>query len=143
MPTPTELKKAFVAAGFEIYRTRGDVVHLAERVRENLLMDSGVLIEASTTKVSFLVRAQRSDFPNDAEERLFERATSLAHGAVERGYREANREVRRVMDPGNGERTIDVWCEVLYEKPTPDLEAAITEARYALGIEKAAARTAS
>ena len=41
-PTPADLKKTLVARGFEVYRTLGDQVVLADRVRENLIMDSGV-----------------------------------------------------------------------------------------------------
>ena len=141
MPTAVELKKALREAGLEIYRTRGEVVHLAERVRENLLMDAQIFIHAGdppTTKVSFVVRAQRSDFPNDSETHLFVRARELARAAAERGYREVEAVVRKVYDPGDGQRTLDTWCEVQFEKAVLDLEGAIVEARFALTIEKAA-----
>lgn len=148
MPTPAEIKKALQAAGFEVYRTRGDVVHLAERVRENLLMDAGVFVRVSDVsdvsgaaeplRVGFVLRAQRSDFPNEPEEGLFARARSLAEAARDRGYREAGAEVRRVLDPGDSERTLDVWCEVEVEKMVSDLEAALEEARFALSLERAA-----
>jgi hypothetical protein len=143
MPTAAEIKKALREAGLEVYRTRGDVVHLAERVRENLLMDAQIFIHAgdAATRVGFVVRAQRNDFPNDGEEHLFERARQLAARAVERGYAEASAEVRKVFDPGDGQRTLDTWCEVSFEKSVGDLEAAIAEARFALSIEKAAPPT--
>jgi len=44
VPTPAELKKALTAEGFEIYRTTGDRILLADRVRDNLIMDSGVSV---------------------------------------------------------------------------------------------------
>lgn len=147
MPTAAEIKKALREAGLEVYRTRGDVVHLAERVRENLLMDAQIFIKAgeasatSAARVGFVVRAQRNDFPNDGEEHLFERARQLAARAVARGYEEAGAEVRKVFDPGDGQRTLDTWCEVSFEKVVADLEAAIVEARFALSIEKAAPPT--
>lgn len=156
MPTAAEIKKALREAGLEVYRTRGDVVHLAERVRENLLMDAQIFIRVGSaggdpqtpgaaadaaTRVGFVVRAQRNDFPNDGEEHLFERARQLAAPAVDRGYAEASAEVRKVFDPGDGQRTLDTWCEVSFEKPVADLEAAIAEARFALSIEKAAPPT--
>jgi len=144
MPTASEIKKALRDAGLEVYRTRGDVVHLAERVRENLLMDAQIFIRAGEppeTRVGFVVRAQRNDFPNDGEEHLFERARRLAAPALDRGYAEASAEVRRVLDPGDGQRTLDTWCEVQFEKPVVDLDAAIREARFALSIEKAAPPT--
>lgn len=144
MPTPAEIKKALREAGLEIYQTRGNTVHLADRVRENLLMDAQIFIRAGeppATRVGFVVRAQHNDFPNEGEAHLFERARRLAAPAVDRGYEEASTEVRRVLDPGDGQRTLDTWCEVSFEKAVADLEAAVTEARFALSIEKAAPPT--
>jgi hypothetical protein len=141
MPTPAEIKKALREAGLEVYRTRGDVVHLADRVRENLLMDADTFIHADALRVGFVVRAQRNDFPNEGEEHLFERARRQAAAAVEQGYGEVAAEVRTVFDPGDGERTLDTWCEVSFEKAVPDLGAAVAEARFALCIEKAALPT--
>lgn len=43
-PTATELKKALQQAGFDVYRARGDEVHLAERPRENLILEAGVVV---------------------------------------------------------------------------------------------------
>jgi hypothetical protein len=33
-------------------------------------------------------------------------------------------------------KTLDVWHEVVYEKPTDDLDEVIDEVRWALGLEK-------
>jgi hypothetical protein len=140
MATAADIKKALKEAGLEVYRTRGDVVYLADRVRENLLMDAGTFVRAAATPtVGFVVRAQRNDFPNEAEDHLFERARQVAAPALDRGFREIVAEVRKVMDPGDGDRTLDTWCEVSFEKEVGDLDAAIAEARFALAIEKAAA----
>lgn len=153
MPTAAEIKKALRDAGLEVYRTRGDVVYLADRVRENLLMDAGIFLRAGEAagpggdasnergmRVGFVVRAQRNDFPNDSEPHLFERARGLAAGAVALGYAESGAEVRKVVDPGDGQRTLDTWCEVSFEKIVAgaDLAAAVAEARFALTIEKCA-----
>lgn len=138
MPTSAEIKKALVAAGFEVYRTRADVVHVAERVRENLIMDSGISIHASAGKVVFVVRAQRNDFPEDGDERLFERARALAAGAIARGFREVEAQVREVLEPVEAGRTLDTWCEVQFEKVVVDLEATVEETRFLLALEKAA-----
>src|ERR1700722_14649418 len=99
MPTAAEIKKALKEAGLELYRTRGDMVFLADRVRENLLMDAGTFVRRETElpRVGFIVRAQRTHSPNDGEEHLFERARELAMPAVERGYREIAAEVRNVL----------------------------------------------
>jgi hypothetical protein len=139
MPTSLEIKKALKDAGLEVYRTKGDVVHLAERVRENLLMDAGIFICAAGPRVGFVVRAQRNDFPHEGEDGLFARARSMAAPALDRGYLEVVAEVRKVFDPGDGQRTLDTWCEVSFEKPVDDLASAVDEARFALSIEKAAA----
>jgi len=147
MPTVPEIKKALKEAGLELYRTRGDVVFLADRVRENLLMDAGTFVRASggtgggagALRVGFVVRAQRTHFPNEAEERLFERARHLGASAVARGYLETSAEVRNVLDPGDDQRTIDHWCEVSFEKEVDDLAAAVIAARFALALEKVAA----
>jgi len=138
MPTPAEIKKALREAGFEIYRARGDVVHVAERVRENLLMDSGIFIDAQHPTVGFVVRAQRSDFPGAADAQLFERARKLAEPAAARGYLEASALVREVRDPGDGERTLDMWCEVQFERRVGSIELAVGEVAFALSLEKAA-----
>lgn len=138
MPTSAELKKALVAAGIEVYRTRGDVVHVAERVRENLLMDSGITIHASAPKVVFVVRAQRNDFPGDSDARLFERARSLAAVAIDRGFREVTAQVREVCEPVEAGRKLDTWCEVQFEKEVASIEAAIEETHVILALEKAA-----
>lgn len=141
MPTAAEIKKALREAGLEVYRTRGDAVYLADRVRENLLMDAGTFVRGGagvSAHTGFIVRAQRNDFPNDGEEHLFERARHAAASAIARGYRETSAEVRKVLDPGDGERTLDTWCEITFEKESSALDAAVVEARFALGLEKAA-----
>ena len=51
-PTPSDLKKTLVARGFEVYRTMGDHVILADRVRDNLIMDSGVAVRPGKTVVT-------------------------------------------------------------------------------------------
>ncbi len=138
MPTPTEIKKALTLAGFELYRTKGEVVHVAERVRENLLMDSGIFVHAGRGAVGFVVRAQHTDFPNETETQLFERARALATAALDRGYREVEATTRPIHDPGGGERMIDTWCEVQFERDAPDLDAALAEVRFLLGFPKSA-----
>ncbi|HZF50061.1 MAG TPA: hypothetical protein VE093_15485 [Polyangiaceae bacterium] len=137
MPTPAEMKRALIQAGFEVYATRGDVVHLADRVRENLIMDSGVFVRSASPAVGFIVRAQRSDFPHEGEEQLFDRARGLGKSALDRGYGEVKTAAREVRDPGDRARTLDTWCEVSFEKPLGDLAALMDEVRFALSFEKA------
>jgi hypothetical protein len=138
---PTEIRKALLAAGFELYRTQGDHVHVADRVRDNLIMDSGVSVSTALT-VKFVVRSQRSDFPNDATAMLFERARALAAPALTRGYLETGTVTNPMHDPADPTRTLDTWYEISFEKPVTTLEEAMTEVGFALGIEKTA-RTAA
>ena len=127
-----------MAAGFEIFRVQGSRVHLADRVRENLIMDSGVAVAAGSPFVVRVVfRAQSSHFPGEGAEPLFGRAKALAGSSEARGYREVDTTVVPVKDPGGGPATLDTWYEVAYERSVDekDLEG---ELRYALGVEKTA-----
>ena len=140
-PVPVvDLKRALVAAGFEVYRTRGAEVQLADRVRDNLIMDSRVsVVAAEPLVVRLTVRAQRGDFPGDTSGMLFDRARALAAGAVARGFAETVAVATPIIDPGDAEHTLDTWYEVTFEATAADVAAALIEARFAFGVEKAAA----
>jgi hypothetical protein len=52
---------------------------LADRVRDNLLMDSGVaIVHGDPLLVRITLRARAAEFPGDGEQALFERARALA-----------------------------------------------------------------
>ncbi|HMJ51703.1 MAG TPA: hypothetical protein VK540_06485 [Polyangiaceae bacterium] len=138
---PTEIRKALLAAGFELYRTQGEQVHIADRVRDNLIMDSGVSVSTALS-VKFVVRSQRSDFPNDATAKLFERARALAASALDRGYVETGTVTNPMHDPVDPSRTLDTWYEISFEKTVTTLDEAMAEVGFALAIEKTA-RTAA
>jgi hypothetical protein len=134
-----EIRKALIAAGFELYRTRGDEVQIADRVRDNLIMDSGVSVSAKgSLSVKLIVRSQRSDFPGDGAATLFERARELAALAVSHGYVETATLTSPVQDPTDPTRTLDTWYEVCFEKGVQTLEEAMSEVGFALKIEKSA-----
>ncbi len=61
--TVQELKKAIQQAGLEVYRTRGNEVHLAERPRENLIMDAGVSVLLATPASSGALPASTDATP--------------------------------------------------------------------------------
>jgi hypothetical protein len=141
MPTPAELKKALISAGFEVYRTRGDVVHVAERARENLIMDSGVRVHATELTVAVIMRAQRVDFPHDPDEAMFARARNLGACTLARGYREVGTQITRLPDPSDPERTLDSSFEVSFEKRVTNLDEAMAEVGFVFSLEKAASHT--
>lgn len=137
--TLQELKRIFVQAGFEVYRTREHEVHLAERPRENLIMDAGVVITKDAPhEITFVVRAQKADFPGETPDRLFDRARALAILATARGYAESDACERTLVDPGDRTKVLDIWYEVFFRKSVADLPEAIDEARFALTLEKTA-----
>jgi len=138
-PTPSELKKLLLAEGFEVYRTQSDQIVLADRVRDNLIMDSGVAARLGDVPgVRFTVRAQGSDFPADSPEQILERARQLAHDALGRGYREVGTNSVEVRDPGDSSQTLDIWHEVAFEKSLSNDAELVTELRYAISLEKTA-----
>jgi hypothetical protein len=133
------IKKALIEAGFEIFRTRSEEVVLAERPRENLIMDSGVRLRVTDTlEVRVVLRVQKADFPNDDETHLFERVRALGAHAIAAGFAEVGTTVTRVADPGDAERTLDVFYEVTYAKPAVALADALDQLRFALALEKRA-----
>ncbi len=135
--SPTELKKALIARGFEVYRTMGEHVVLADRVRENLIMDSGVAVKpGAVLAVRFIVRAQGSDFPSVEAEELFARARACVVEALVRGYVEVGSVAVPVRDPGDASSTLDTWYEVSFERSLASVDELEQELRYALALEK-------
>ncbi len=138
--TQQELKKALARAGFLVFRTLGEDIILAERVRENLIMDSGVRLRASTPLlVRIVVRAQRGDFPSEEETSLFERVSRLAEPARTAGFLEVERNIAPVIDPGDASRTLDTFYEITLSKEADSLESALEGLRFAMTLEKMAA----
>ena len=138
-PTQSELKKQLIAAGLEIFRTQGQRIHLADRVRENLIMDSGVAaVAADPPGVRLVVRVSSTHFPTETPAQLFSRARQLGQRAESLGYQEVDTAVVHVRDPGGSEATLDTLYEVSYEKSVP-LEDLIAELRAALLVEKTSA----
>lgn len=141
--TVQELKRALVSAGFEVYRTQGAEVHLAERPRENLIMDAGVsVVTEGSLRVRLVTRAQKNDFPGEDADLLSVRARRQGEAALARGFAERSARERKLYDPGDGTKVIDTWLEVFFEKEVPDLPEALETVRFAIGLEKTAPRGA-
>ena len=130
--TPQQLKKALVASGFEVFRTLPEEVVLAERVRENLILDSGVRVaplEDGKLQVRVVLRAQKADFPNEDEPALFARVRKLAEPAVAQGFAERSTAVTAVTDPAD--------YEVNLSQDVANVEDAVPVLKFVLSLEKA------
>lgn len=122
-----------------MFRVLGSEVIIADRVRDNLILDSGVAAVCGTNySVRVVARAQASDHPTDSEPQMFERVRKVGNAAVESGYAETQTAVVPVPDPVDATRSLDTWYEVTYERPGLDLTALIGELRRALEFRKVA-----
>lgn len=139
---PQELKKLLLSQGLEVYRTLSDRVVLADRVRDNLIMDSGVsaLTQDGALGVRVVFRAQACDFQGESPEGLFGHARRMAQVAQAHGFSEANSTVVPIHDPGDRSRLLDTWYEVAYERPVSDQSELLSELQQALAWAKVASR---
>lgn len=131
------LKRALVDAGVEIYRTRADEIHVAERIRLHI-MDSGIrVVFGDGARVTFSARSQRSDFPYENEASLFEKVRStVGRAATEHGFGEVSATTIEVKDPVDNEKVLDVWHEVTYARNVGDMASAVAEVQWCLALEK-------
>ena len=135
--TPQQLKRALVDAGFTVFRTLPEEVVLAERVRENLIMDSGVRLRAAPTlEVRVVLRVQRGHFPGEDDAKLFERVRVLGAPAVTGGFREVAHHTSEVADPGDSTRMLDTFYEVVFARAADTLEAALEGIRFAFRLDR-------
>ena len=136
-PSPRELKKTLIREGFEIYRTLADRIVLADRVRDNLIMDSGVAAGTGDDyRVHVILRAQASDFPGEDADTLWERARKLGSHLKARGYNESAVRSVPILDPGDQSKTLDTWYEVGMSRSLDELSELLLELRFALGLDK-------
>ena len=132
------LKQALREAGLDIYRVSSEEVQLAERVRDNLIMDARISVRE--TLVRFSARARQGDFPEDEGETLFNRARKLGEFARSHGFEEARQFVTETPDPSNPGKSLDAWYEVEFAKKVENVERAIDEARFVLRHPRKATR---
>ena len=135
----SELKRQLRAAGFEIYRTAGEHVLLAERIRDNLIMDSGVaalLLKPGVVAVQVTVRAQASHFPGADETQLWAHARDLAEVFLSQGYDELEKRSEPVPDPNDPTRRLDTSHEILLQLGVSDSEALYEQLHAALGQKR-------
>ncbi len=131
------LKKALSDAGFLVFRTQGEDVVIAERVRENLIMDSGVRLRATEPlQVRIVLRVQQGHFPHEDDARLFERVRVLAAPALSGGFAEVGKSVVPVVDPADSQRTLDTFYEIVVAKDVEGLDVALDGIRFAMTLER-------
>ncbi|MCL2777462.1 MAG: hypothetical protein FWD73_05610 [Polyangiaceae bacterium] len=138
MTSLSQLKKELVASGFEIFRTLPGEVVLAERVRENLILDSGVRlgIVASGFCVRVVLGALRADFPTEPEPMLFERVRRLAEPALASGFAEISTHVNPIRDPAYPERILDTSYEVSFTREVASFSDAVPWLQFALSLQR-------
>jgi len=119
-----------------VYRTENDSVVIAERVRENLILDSGVRVGGEPLRVAFEASAQLSHHPGLDRESLFSKARQLGEAARDRGYAEVNTDLRDLPDPNDPERVLDQQAVVVFAREVTDLDAAMADVAFALGLDR-------
>jgi len=136
---PKRIKESLVQAGIEVFRTRPDEIHIAERVRSHI-MDSGVRLQfadAGAFEVRFTARTEASDYPNVASNDLLQRVREVVGDvATSQGFAEVSAASVDVKDPSDQARTLDVWHEVAYTKHAADLDDAVRLVQWALTVDR-------
>ncbi len=145
MKAVAELKRALSAAGVLVFRTRGSEVLLAERARDNLLLEAHVLVrvvepEAESPHYTVVVsaRAQASDFPADDEPTRLGRARSLASALEAAGFVAVGEGARPLHHPSDAAVLLDVSHEVVLERSVSTLGEAVEVALGALALPRLA-----
>lgn len=131
-----QLRKALEAAGLEIFRTRGDEVHLAER--HNLqLMEARVRVRRGVSgAVIVVLHAQRSDAPQTDEAALFALIRDRATALLARGYVEQDAASRGITSVSDPDHLLDTWFEVTFARPVSSIDEAVAEARAAMATTR-------
>lgn len=128
-----ELKKWLVSEGFQVYRTLASAVVLADRARENLILDSGVqVVAADPFAVRVTIRETTKEQPDLEPEERFQRLRQLANECSERGYRIVGRSTTPIASPSNPDVVLDTWYELTLERTGVDQARLAAELRYAL-----------
>lgn len=130
------LKRSLIAAGMEVFRVRGEEVHLAER--QNIqLMEAGVRVRGGASPaVTVVLRAQRSDAPALTAQSLYDLVRERAAPLVADGWAEVEAEHREIRNVGDPTHLLDVWYEVTFRREVPTIEEAVVAARRAVSTDR-------
>lgn len=138
-----ELKRRLRTEGFEVYRTHQGLVCLAERVRDNLILDSGIALGPDPESAPDLLllrvtlRAQATHFPGYPEEAVQVQARELAEPWLEKGYLEEAVTNSRLTDPGDPSRLLDTSHQVQVRLGGLSWEAVLVEVRWSFALRRA------
>lgn len=138
-PDPADLKRRLRNEGFEIYRTLEGRVILAERIRDNLIMDSGVAAGSGLgdlLTVFVTIRTQLSHYPGSNAEAVLDQARQLAQPFEGRGYGAGEPTSRHIQDPSHPERTLDTVFEIPLQRALAGLDELLTELRAVLALPR-------
>ena len=130
-----ELKRALVATGLEVFRVRGNEVHLAERQNLHLMEARVQVAGGGDPMVTVVLHAQRSDAPKMDPSSLFEVVRARAAGLKTDGYEEVGAQPREICSVNDG-AVLDVWYEVTLRRGVSTLDEAVTEAQRVISVER-------
>ncbi|GAC1574149.1 MAG: hypothetical protein NVS3B20_24600 [Polyangiales bacterium] len=83
------------------------------------------------------MRCQRSDFPREEIDKLYQRVRDLAKDAViGHGFQEIEAREQHMLDPGDKGKTLDTWYELVFSRVLEGVEQAIEEVKRLLKLEK-------
>jgi hypothetical protein len=137
--TPQEIKQTLIDAGLEVYRTTGEEVIVADRVRDNLILDSGVRVRAGDPmEVRLIMGLRQTQYPNEPPDQLFARLRHLAADAVGKGFAEVDAKQAPVNDPADAKKHLDTFFELVLMKREPDRAAMLDLVRFGVEIAKTA-----
>ena len=130
-----ELKKALVETGLEVFRVRGDEIHLAERQNLHLMEARVKVAGGGAPTVTVVMHAQRSDAPKMAADRMFGVVRERAELLTRSGYEEIAADPREICSVNDG-AVLDVWYEVTLRRGVGSVDEAVREARRAIETER-------
>lgn len=112
---------------------------MADRVRDNLILDSGVRVRAGRPmEVRIVMGLRRGQYPNESDEQVFARLRELAGPALGRGFSEQHTGKAPVNDPADAKRTLDTFFELILVKEEADVAAMLDLVRFAVKVAQTA-----
>lgn len=130
-----ELKRALVATGLEVFRVRGNEVHLAERQNLHLMEARVQVAGGAEPAVTVVLHAQRSDAPKSSPEALLDLVRGRAEALKQDGYEEVDAKPREICSVNDG-AVLDVWYEVTLRRGVASLDEAVSEAQRVIAVER-------